>query len=210
MKIISEVAWVRNFRNKLSRIMEEENMTARDLSRLTTIPEGTISRYKNGARIPNGYFISIIANALNCSVDDLIGVDTDDELELAGFGPEERRKLLKLSSKYSVDVHYIAEVAKGYVGLYKYKVLEELIKVASEKKNEKLGGGEKMKNSVKWTKISKCPNEEIDILKVTKCPNNTYNVYINGEEMPINYHLKVLESFDDVKDFISQLVSDDN
>lgn len=44
---------------------------------------------------------------------------------------------------------------------------------------------------------------EIDILRVTKCPNNTYNVYLNGCDYPVNYHMQVLRSFEEVIDFIT-------
>lgn len=62
-----------NISSRLSKILEEKNMTQRKLSELVGVSEVTISRYLNGNRIPKTDIISDIANALNVSVDYLLG-----------------------------------------------------------------------------------------------------------------------------------------
>lgn len=57
------------FANKLKDIINQKNITAYHLSKLTKIPQATISRYTNGSREPNFKNVNKIAHALSISLD---------------------------------------------------------------------------------------------------------------------------------------------
>ena len=57
------------FGRRLGRIMRWRNVTQVSLSRMTSIPQPTISSYLNCDRTPNFYNLYKIARALDCSID---------------------------------------------------------------------------------------------------------------------------------------------
>lgn len=61
-----------DFVNRLNTTLEEKGMTQRELAEKTGMPEGTISRYCSGKRVPNAMQILTIAKALNVKTDYLI------------------------------------------------------------------------------------------------------------------------------------------
>lgn len=61
------------FSTKLSERLHELGMSQRELARLTGINHVSISRYASGTRSPNVYYAALIAQALNCTVDELLG-----------------------------------------------------------------------------------------------------------------------------------------
>ncbi len=63
-------------RNNLKQLLQERNMTQKDLATMTGIPESNISRYVSGDALASKYLILLaIANALNVRVSDIIKED---------------------------------------------------------------------------------------------------------------------------------------
>lgn len=58
---------------KLTQRLNELGMSQRELADLSGISEVSISRYVNMTRMPNAYSMINMANALNCTIDYLIG-----------------------------------------------------------------------------------------------------------------------------------------
>lgn len=61
------------FMEKLNQTLQKQNITQKQLSELTGITEQSISRYTNGSRTPGALELIKIANALDVSIDYLLG-----------------------------------------------------------------------------------------------------------------------------------------
>lgn len=77
---MSEHEWLLYFSDCLYDIMQERKISQRELSDLTGLGEGTISKYINGTNIPKATTVVKLAIALGCSTDELInfGETIDD------------------------------------------------------------------------------------------------------------------------------------
>lgn len=74
------------FAENLKRIMWEKHMSGAELSRLTGIGKPSISQYINGLNVPKQERLPAIAEALGCTVEELMGggpPDTPQEAELS-------------------------------------------------------------------------------------------------------------------------------
>ena len=60
------------FKANILDIMYQKGITQKDISLISGISEVMLSRYINGDMIPSFYKIYKIADALECSIDDLI------------------------------------------------------------------------------------------------------------------------------------------
>ena len=69
---ISEEEWRRRFAERLFKKLREHGLTQQDLSLMVDISQNAISKYMNARITPNVYTIRRIADALNCSVSELI------------------------------------------------------------------------------------------------------------------------------------------
>ena len=69
---MSEMDWLYTFSNNLARILYEMKLTQRDLSELSGLSEGTISKYLNGQQIPGVKAILNISYAIGCEISELI------------------------------------------------------------------------------------------------------------------------------------------
>lgn len=67
-----EAIWRKNFSDRLTLIMLEQGLSGTELSKLTGIPQSTISAYMRGIRMPAAPAVARIAGALGCSVDHLL------------------------------------------------------------------------------------------------------------------------------------------
>lgn len=72
------------FGKRLQMVLQEKNISARQLASGTNITEVTISRYINGTRTPKIGELSKIAVFLGCSADYLIGLDEQKEEQTMG------------------------------------------------------------------------------------------------------------------------------
>lgn len=63
------------FSNRLQYALEKKGIKPAELSRKTKIPEGTISQYRKGIYTPKQKRLQLIANALDISIDWLMGYD---------------------------------------------------------------------------------------------------------------------------------------
>ena len=61
------------FTKRLNQTLQKQNITQRQLSELTGITEQSISRYANGSRTPKTPELIKIADALDVSIDYLLG-----------------------------------------------------------------------------------------------------------------------------------------
>ena len=82
---------IKESRNKL-------NITQKQLAELSKIDATSISRYENGAQIPNLYTLIAIATSLEISLDYLI------------FGKESDFKLLKKEKRNSKRIFYLVYI----------------------------------------------------------------------------------------------------
>ncbi|MDF2855741.1 MAG: hypothetical protein K0Q87_1592 [Neobacillus sp.] len=65
---------------RLKIILKEKGLTQDELSRLSSVPQGTISRFDNQVKHPDNTLFRI-ARALNISVEDLFEVIDDADTE---------------------------------------------------------------------------------------------------------------------------------
>ena len=71
--VMSEVEWMKIFAGNLRSLMEESQMTQQELSRMTGISQGTISRYLNAQCMPSVNALVNIADAFPCAdINDLL------------------------------------------------------------------------------------------------------------------------------------------
>lgn len=73
---MTEYEWLNTFADNLARMMYESKLTQQDLSRMTDISIGSISKYLNRQQIPGVRAILSLAYAFGCSTDDLIDFGT--------------------------------------------------------------------------------------------------------------------------------------
>lgn len=59
--------------NKLRYYREKSDLTQAELAKLTGVDQGNISRAEIGSYDFKGQIWTVIANALNCTVDELLG-----------------------------------------------------------------------------------------------------------------------------------------
>lgn len=76
---MTEVEWLDIFANNLVEMLEDANMSQRELADIAGLSEGAVSGYINKRKIPSLRAIINIAYALDCSVEDLI--DFGDVIE---------------------------------------------------------------------------------------------------------------------------------
>lgn len=69
---MTESEWRTKFSEKITSKMNRLSVSQRELSRLTNIPDNTLSRYINGKRTPKVDAVINIARALECGVTELI------------------------------------------------------------------------------------------------------------------------------------------
>lgn len=69
---MSEMEWLRIFAGNLDYWLTSTGMSQHDLAKVTGLDQSAISRYANAQRMPTIRAIVNIANALGCSMDDLI------------------------------------------------------------------------------------------------------------------------------------------
>lgn len=68
---LTEVEWRKEFARKLKRKLYYNGITQHELSQMINISEYTISNYINGKTTANGYVISKIARAIECTTREL-------------------------------------------------------------------------------------------------------------------------------------------
>ncbi|WP_131795919.1 helix-turn-helix transcriptional regulator [Fluoribacter gormanii] len=78
MSIISEEQIKRRFSSNMRRLMANKAISENELSKITEISQSAINRIKNGQVCPSLYQATIIANALESRIEDLV-VDIPDE-----------------------------------------------------------------------------------------------------------------------------------
>lgn len=69
---MSQQEWLDVFGDNLASILEEQQISQKELSRLTGLSESTISRYINKLQMPNMRAIINISYALNWSFEDML------------------------------------------------------------------------------------------------------------------------------------------
>lgn len=69
---IDEEMYKRLFKFKINTILFTKGLTQSDIAERTGIPQSLISNYVTGDKIPSFYRLYKIANALGCSVKDLV------------------------------------------------------------------------------------------------------------------------------------------
>lgn len=75
------------FIQELSERIEDEGLLIRDVANHCHISQDRMNNYMQGRALPNPYVLSIIADFLSCTVNDLLGYDEFDDDELVGFDP---------------------------------------------------------------------------------------------------------------------------
>lgn len=73
--MMTEREWMKTFGDNLAYQLREADMTQDELAERTGLTQATISRYVNGAQFPGVRAIVNIANAFDCSTDELINFD---------------------------------------------------------------------------------------------------------------------------------------
>ncbi len=78
---------IKKFPERLSYCMEQHNLNGAELSALSGVTTATISRYRNGLRKPTIENLIQLAEALNVSVDYLLGLHDvpDDKILTAAY-----------------------------------------------------------------------------------------------------------------------------
>jgi DNA-binding Xre family transcriptional regulator len=71
----TEDFWKKQFAISLSRKLTDKCMTQKDLSERSGISQMSLSKYINGKSVPSSYAVTRLADALECSVSELIDFD---------------------------------------------------------------------------------------------------------------------------------------
>ena len=66
-------------KSRIKMLMEEKQLTQKELANLSGITEASMSKYLSGERTPRIDVIVNIANALGVTTDELIGNDIEDD-----------------------------------------------------------------------------------------------------------------------------------
>lgn len=96
---------------RIQRLLDERSISRKEFSEMTGLTEAAISRYVTGQREPKSVTLSIIANALGVSMDQLLGTPGDNPQELEGavdlvarsanqITPEQKRRLIDALVNY--------------------------------------------------------------------------------------------------------------
>lgn len=72
---MDEYEWREEFSNRLVSILEDMDMTQKELAERIDVDERTIRMYKHCDRTPSAYVVYKIANAIGCNIDDLTNFD---------------------------------------------------------------------------------------------------------------------------------------
>ena len=88
---------------KLNKILKERNMTQTQLSQITGIPQGTISKFDRNKQHIDVHLFTI-ADALKIGVEDLFDVDEQLLLDLGEYNP--------LLNPESIDIVKVADAEK--------------------------------------------------------------------------------------------------
>lgn len=76
---MNEREWLAYFGVNLAELLEDSKMTQRDLADASGLSEAAVSNYLRGRRMPGARALVNIADALGCSVDNL--VDFGDKIK---------------------------------------------------------------------------------------------------------------------------------
>lgn len=96
---------------KIQQLLDDKGISRREFSAMTGLTEAAISRYITGQREPKSVTLSIIANALGVSMDELLGTPCedperlDDAVKLVArsaneITPEQKRRLIEALMDY--------------------------------------------------------------------------------------------------------------
>ena len=96
---------------RIQELLSERGYSRKQFSELTGITEAALCRYINGQREPKAITLSVIANALNVSIDQLLGtpcssIETlNDAVDLVArsskeISPEQKEKLIRALVNY--------------------------------------------------------------------------------------------------------------
>lgn len=88
-----------NFIKKLSALLEEKNITQRELAEKINVTEVTISRYLSGERSPRIEIVNKIADFFNVSIDYLLGVSNIKNPALEAYTESVERRMIRDSGK---------------------------------------------------------------------------------------------------------------
>lgn len=132
MNPITEKKFREVFAARLVMIMKDRGISGKQLAALIDIDEPTMSRIRNGKHRLGSYTIAKIADALNCTTDELISLKQDD-FKLAGFSLAECKRMREFKEKHNLtDDRLLIETVK-YMGpgLAKYDSLDKLLGMMS-------------------------------------------------------------------------------
>ena len=99
MVIDKEVENMSIFTDRLSSLLEKNNMTQRELSERIGVTTATLSRYISGNRLPSGNTVANIATALHTTSDYLLGREADEEFDF----PKMERIIARNASKMTIQ-----------------------------------------------------------------------------------------------------------
>ena len=85
--------------SRIQSMLDERQISRKEFASMTGLTEAAISRYCTGAREPKSITLATIANALNVSVDELLGTPCDDPESLEGAMRLVARSSKKISAK---------------------------------------------------------------------------------------------------------------
>lgn len=86
------------FTERLSSLLEKNNMSQKELAERIGVTTATLCRYVSGDRLPKSDTIANIATALNTTSDYLIGREGDDEFDF----PKIERIIARNASKMTL------------------------------------------------------------------------------------------------------------
>lgn len=101
----------RQLGSRIQTLLSQKNMSRKEFADMTGLTEAAISRYINGQREPKAITLSIIANSLGVSLDELLGTHCenpkilDDAVLLvarsaSSLTPEQKKYLLNAVVDY--------------------------------------------------------------------------------------------------------------
>lgn len=89
------------FSKRLTDLLYDKHITARDLANRINVSEGSMTQYKKGAYLPKGYILQDIANQLNVTTDYLLGNDQEHHQEEP---PKKTSNVNDLALNYELNI----------------------------------------------------------------------------------------------------------
>lgn len=131
--MVNEKRIIARFSEELASRMQESGITDRDMALYCRISEANLPGYRNGERLPNPWYLVLMAERLDCSVNDLLGFDeTEDHLSIGYFKASDTfsaknpfevhlsRNIVRIMNNRNISIEALADYSGVGIGTLKH------------------------------------------------------------------------------------------